>query len=122
MVAHEIGHVIGLGHSADVESLMYYSIGPKEHLSLSLDDQNGVSFLYPRNELRNLELFGGCGRIQDSRSDSFPSDPFSKWWNGNSLLFFSTLYFLGILLRRIKRVLFFLNKSLSSRERPMDHA
>lgn len=56
-IAHEMGHALGLGHSSDEEALMYYSISGKEQLLLSQDDMDGLSYLYPRNEL-GREAFG----------------------------------------------------------------
>lgn len=46
VLAHEIGHAIGLGHSPVRDSLMYFSTVPKRR-SLGQDDIDGVSFLYP---------------------------------------------------------------------------
>jgi len=46
IVAHEFGHTLGLGHSADPTALMYSSVtglGP----SLRSDDQLGARWLYP---------------------------------------------------------------------------
>jgi hypothetical protein len=39
--AHEFGHVIGLDHSTDPNSLMYAG-GSSQHMNLSYDDANGV--------------------------------------------------------------------------------
>jgi hypothetical protein len=50
-LAHELGHVLGLGHSSRREALMYYSIAGKTATSLTEDDRLGMSYLYPRNEL-----------------------------------------------------------------------
>lgn len=61
-IAHEVGHLLGLGHSSDTHSLMYYSIGVKDTLSLSQDDVDGISYLYPRDELGTDSIFG-CGTI-----------------------------------------------------------
>lgn len=62
-LAHEIGHLLGLGHSQDQNALMYYSISGKTNLALAQDDIDGVSYLYPRNELNGDNPFGGCGTI-----------------------------------------------------------
>jgi PKD repeat protein len=46
IVAHEFGHTLGFGHSADNTALMYYMVtglGP----SLRADDQAAAAFLYP---------------------------------------------------------------------------
>jgi len=60
-LAHEMGHVFGLGHSTVESSLMYYALGSKEHLSLSQDDIDGMTWLYPRNEPG--DGFLGCGSL-----------------------------------------------------------
>jgi len=43
---HENGHVAGLGHSTDINAIMYPSYQKINHL-LQTDDINGISFLYP---------------------------------------------------------------------------
>lgn len=70
-IAHEIGHAIGLGHSQSRAALMYYDIAAKEHVALTQDDVDGVTYLYPRNEIDGDGL-AGCGRI---RNTSPPSGP-----------------------------------------------
>ncbi len=58
-LAHEFGHAIGLGHSEDEAALMYFSSGGgklQEHLTL--DDKDGVTYLYPHDSLP-----GSCGSI-----------------------------------------------------------
>lgn len=64
VMAHEIGHVLGLGHSADPAALMYFSAGYKQNLSLSDDDADGIAYLYGRDEaLGGDPPFGSCGRV-----------------------------------------------------------
>lgn len=62
VLAHEIGHVLGLGHSPDINALMYYSVGEKTNLNLAQDDVDGISYLYPRNELGSDKALG-CGAL-----------------------------------------------------------
>lgn len=62
IVAHEIGHLLGLGHSSDPAALMYYDGSYRNVLSLSQDDVDGVSYLYPSNELSGDKILG-CGSL-----------------------------------------------------------
>ena len=48
VVAHELGHAFGLGHSSEKESLMYYSVSGKHQEWLGQDDIDGVTYLYPQ--------------------------------------------------------------------------
>jgi hypothetical protein len=61
LLAHEIGHVLGLGHSEYHPALMYYDISSKTELSLAQDDMDGITYLYPRDEFKD-GLYG-CGRV-----------------------------------------------------------
>ncbi len=49
LLAHEIGHAIGLGHSKVQDSLMYYLSIP-ERSGLGWDDVDGVTYLYPKEQ------------------------------------------------------------------------
>jgi len=62
IIAHEIGHMLGLGHVSDPASLMYFNVSDKELLALSRDDAEGVTYLYPRQEPFAGE-FMGCGTL-----------------------------------------------------------
>lgn len=93
VLAHEIGHVLGLGHSADPAALMYYSASDRAHLNLSQDDIDGISFLYPRNELSHLGLIGGCAALRPTSRPQPPS-------GGNSLGWMTLGYFAFAAARR----------------------
>ena len=49
VLAHEVGHAFGLGHSPVTDSLMYYT-NLKDRKYLGQDDHDGVSYLYPREQ------------------------------------------------------------------------
>lgn len=64
ILAHEIGHILGLGHSSDTQALMYYDGTAKKKLSLGQDDIDGISYLYPSDELKDGK-YAGCGIIKN---------------------------------------------------------
>lgn len=74
LVAHELGHVLGLGHSEVEAALMHYSISSKKHFNLHQDDIDGLTYLYPRDELGGDQLLG-CGQVEAS----LPPPPSSFW-------------------------------------------
>jgi hypothetical protein len=49
IIAHEIGHAFGLGHSKVKDSLMYYATVDMRR-SLGSDDIAGISYLYPKQQ------------------------------------------------------------------------
>ncbi|MFZ3229821.1 MAG: matrixin family metalloprotease [Pseudobdellovibrio sp.] len=63
ILAHEIGHILGLGHSQSTKALMYYDASAKNTLSLSQDDIDGMSYLYPSDEISDKK-FAGCGLVK----------------------------------------------------------
>ena len=67
IIAHELGHAFGLGHSPVKDSLMYYAtINMRE--SLGSDDIDGISYLYPKQQPMS------CGSIVDkSKSENNPN-------------------------------------------------
>ena len=72
VIAHEIGHAFGLGHSEYKESLMYYSISGKYQKWLGEDDVDGVSYLYPNEselDVLGISLLGNCGAIASTDSE-----------------------------------------------------
>lgn len=71
VVAHEIGHALGLGHSDDTSALMYYrTTGQRK--KLGQDDVDGATYLYPM-KMDGFGLLGGCGMISTHNDDQ--SDP-----------------------------------------------
>lgn len=70
VIAHEVGHILGLGHSHDTSALMYFDASAKGTLSLAQDDIDGISYLYNRNELSGDDPFGGCGLVKNQEPPS----------------------------------------------------
>lgn len=96
VIAHEIGHILGLGHSSDTSALMYYDASKRKKASLAQDDVDGITYLYPRDELAGDAMFGGCAVIK-GRSKSRGMDP-------TLMALPALLYFLTRLLEQRRRV------------------
>ncbi|EQC44013.1 matrixin family metalloprotease [Bacteriovorax sp. Seq25_V] len=60
VIAHEVGHAFGLGHSKIEDSLMYAS-SKSGRTRLGRDDWDGATFLYPKEQ----GPAGLCGTIKD---------------------------------------------------------
>jgi hypothetical protein len=67
VIAHELGHLLGLGHSSDETSLMHHAYTQKNHMRLSQDDIDGITYLYARVEPDEDKVFG-CSSVQASGS------------------------------------------------------
>lgn len=65
IIAHEIGHAFGLGHSPVKDSLMYYATVNMRQ-SLGADDIDGISYLYPTQQPVS------CGTVE-MNDDQIPS-------------------------------------------------
>jgi len=74
IIAHEVGHILGLGHSQQPSALMYFDAGSKQYLTLGQDDIDGLTYLYPRNEFGGDKMMG-CGLV--GSSVSLPRPPSS---------------------------------------------
>lgn len=84
IIAHEIGHAIGLGHSQFDSNLMYYqSVSTRQ--ALGWDDIDGVTYLYPAEQ-----PFGGCGTIEFEQSNKL------------FLTFLATLIIVLVMISRLK--------------------
>lgn len=78
VLAHEIGHALGLGHSSDPVALMYYAVGNKTQERLTMDDRDGITYLYPHEK----KVPASCGSIalignNDNNGGSGGSGPLS---------------------------------------------
>jgi hypothetical protein len=75
-LTHEIGHVLGIGHTPSEEALMHFSIAQKTNLSLAQDDIDALTYLYPNKEPADGTVLG-CGSL--SGPDSSPWDGMAQW-------------------------------------------
>ncbi len=74
LLAHELGHTLGLGHSSEPSALMYYNLGGKQRLALHQDDMDGISYLYPRDEFGSDPMLA-CGRVDMSGGSPLGGTP-----------------------------------------------
>jgi len=91
VIAHEIGHAIGLGHSPTENALMYYSLIPKRR-SVGFDDMEAVTYLYPKEQ--------PFGIISCATIDTGGRPPGPKFF----LPFLIGFMLIGFLKKRFKKV------------------
>lgn len=69
ILAHEIGHAIGIGHSEDSDALMYHEdVSNKSRLAK--DDIYALSHLYP-NDIEDLSCLGFLGSIKNQGNKNY---------------------------------------------------
>lgn len=68
VAVHEIGHLLGLGHSTIEEAIMYPTLTVREQkVELTQDDVSGVQYLYGSNpEFKGVAPAGVAGETMDS--------------------------------------------------------
>ncbi len=74
LVAHEVGHAIGIHHSGDPAALMYYSPEGVQEV-LAEDDIDAVTYLYPHES--KLGCMGALGTTSNNTTP--PSGPNGSW-------------------------------------------
>ncbi|XP_022969893.1 metalloendoproteinase 1-MMP [Cucurbita maxima] len=90
VVTHEIGHVLGLAHSAVKEAVMYPSLSPRgKKVDLRIDDVEGVQALYGSNPNFKLKSFLESEKSINNNSGSSSS-------SSNNANFFFFLFFPSI--------------------------
>jgi hypothetical protein len=76
IIAHEIGHAFGLGHSEFKHNLMYFSISGKFQKWLGMDDIVGLNYLYPHDSeigALGISLLGNCGAVASAPGEKKPT-------------------------------------------------
>jgi len=96
VIAHELGHALGLGHTDDKAAIMYYRT-IDQRKKLGEDDMRGISYLYPI-KLDFGGLLGGCGTISTDTKNP-PKNPPFIWM----VISFGGLVSLYELIRFLKR-------------------
>jgi len=88
VLLHETIHTLGLDHSSEPETVMYpyISSNTTEKRTVTMDDEAGIIFIYPKDSAPSVLKYIVCGRIDPSHK--FP------WHHKLKHLFFLTLFFL----------------------------
>ncbi len=104
VLAHEIGHALGLGHTEDNAALMYYKTS-EHRFALNKDDVRGITYLYPYSPggLFDCDLFLG-GTIKEIEEKYSYLNPFKSLFMGFflSIILFFMISRTGVYLNKLK--------------------
>jgi hypothetical protein len=78
VLAHEIGHCLGFGHSADSNALMYYATGLGRQTVLANDDIDAATYLYPKQDAGSS--IPGCSAIASTTGTPGSHRRSTPWW------------------------------------------
>jgi len=93
VAVHEIGHLLGLGHSSQEEAVMFPTISSrKKKVVLAQDDIEGIQFLYGSNPNFNGSTATSAPE-RDSSDGGRCLTCVGSSWSVFTLLTFSSLYF-----------------------------